>query len=119
MQIEMGRYVEDFDPTIEETYRKRISLGENTILYLMDDFTNGESFMQEFFIKNHEAFILMYSITDKSSFEEIEKIYQLILRIKDVDHFPNLIIVGNKIDLEDERQVTKSKGEQLAKKFGV
>ena len=61
----------------------------------------------------------MYSITDRSSFNKLEKFYQQILRIKDVDHFPNIIIVGNKIDLEDEREVTKSEGEELAKKFGV
>lgn len=42
---------------------------------------------------------------------------QQILRVKDKDYFP-IIVVGNKCDLEAERQVSKQEGEALARNFG-
>ena len=48
--------------------------------------------------------MLVYSITSRTSFEEISTFYQQILRVKDMDQFP-VIIVANKCDLEYERQV--------------
>ena len=46
----------------------------------------------------------MYSITSRNSFEEISQFHQQILRVKDKDFFPTLV-VANKADLEYERQV--------------
>jgi GTPase SAR1 family protein len=51
-----------------------------------------------------EGFLMVYSITSRDSFEEISTFYQQILRVKDMDQFP-VIIVANKCDLEYERQV--------------
>jgi GTPase KRas protein len=51
-----------------------------------------------------QGFLLVYSITSRNSFEDISTFYQYILRAKDLDYFP-VIIVANKCDLEYERQV--------------
>ena len=74
--------------------------------------------LRDQYMKESQGFILMYSITSRSSFDEIETFYEQVVRVKDVDRFP-AIIVANKVDLEDERQVTKEEGEQLAKRLGV
>ena len=63
------------------------------------------STMREQYIRTGEGFLLVYSITSRSSFEEISTLYQHILRVKEVDSFP-VIIVGNKCDLVYERQVS-------------
>ena len=55
-------------------------------------------------MRTGEGFLLVYSITSRTSFEEISTFYQQILRVKDMDSFP-VIIVANKCDLEYERQV--------------
>lgn len=55
-------------------------------------------------MRTGEGFLLVYSITARSSFEEINQFYQQILRVKDQDSFP-VIVVANKCDLEYERQV--------------
>lgn len=55
-------------------------------------------------MRTGEGFLLVYSITSRNSFEEISTFYQQILRVKDMDQFP-VIIVANKCDLEYERQV--------------
>lgn len=55
-------------------------------------------------MRTGEGFLLVYSITSRNSFEEISTFHQQILRVKDRDSFP-MIVVANKCDLEYERQV--------------
>ena len=62
--------------------------------------------MREQYMRTGEGFLLVYSITSRQSFEEIMTFQQQILRVKDKDYFP-IIVVGNKCDLEGERQVSK------------
>ena len=64
-------------------------------------------------IKNAHGIILMYDINKKTSFESIP---EWIKSAKDAkgDNFP-MILLGNKIDIENEREVTKEEGEALAK----
>jgi GTPase KRas protein len=64
------------------------------------------SAMREQYMRTGEGFLLVYSITSRQSFEEILTFQQQILRVKDKDYFP-IIVVGNKCDLEGERQVSK------------
>jgi GTPase SAR1 family protein len=52
------------------------------------------------------GFILVFSVTDYASFEEIFKFHRQILRVKDRDEFP-MLMVGNKSDLEAQRVVRK------------
>lgn len=60
--------------------------------------------MREQYMRTGEGFVLVYSITARESFEEISQFHQQILRVKDKDNFP-MVLVGNKCDLEYERQV--------------
>ena len=64
------------------------------------------SAMREQYMRTGEGFLLVYSITSRQSFEEILTFQQQILRVKDKDYFP-IIIVGNKCDLDAEREVSR------------
>ena len=64
----------------------------------------GYRAMREQYMRTGEGFLLVYSITSRNSFEEISTFHQQILRVKDQDSFP-VIVVANKCDLEYERQV--------------
>lgn len=75
------------------------------------------SAMREQYMRTGEGFLLVYSISSRQSFEEIMTFQQQILRVKDKDYFP-IIVVGNKCDLEPDRQVSRAEGEQLARQFG-
>lgn len=66
------------------------------------------SAMREQYMRTGEGFLLVYSITSKESFEEVLQFQQQILRVKDKDYFP-IILVGNKCDLESERKVSKER----------
>jgi len=73
--------------------------------------------MREQYMRTGEGFILVYSITARESFDEITQFHQQILRVKDKDNFP-MVLVGNKCDLEFERQVAVNEGRDLAKHLG-
>lgn len=47
-------------------------------------------------MRSGEGFLLVYSVADRASFEEIYKFHRQILRVKDRDEFP-MLMVGNKV----------------------
>ena len=120
VRFEHGIFVDDYDPTIEGSYRKQVEVdGMIFQLETLDTNWNEEyQALKDFFITNSDGYILLYSITTKSSFIELEEIRDTIIKIRDTETFP-CVIVGNKMDLEDERFVIKSEGEDLAKKWGI
>uniref|UniRef100_A0A8C8UR80 Related RAS viral (r-ras) oncogene 2 n=1 Tax=Peromyscus maniculatus bairdii TaxID=230844 RepID=A0A8C8UR80_PERMB len=62
--------------------------------------------MREQYMRTGEGFLLVFSVTDRGSFEEIYKFQRQILRVKDRDEFP-MILIGNKADLDHQRQVRR------------
>ncbi|KAI0234023.1 RAS1 protein, partial [Massospora cicadina] len=57
------------------------------------------------YMRTGEGFLLVYSLTSRESYEEITTFHEQILRVKDREKFP-MVIVANKSDLETERQVS-------------
>lgn len=72
--------------------------------------------MRDLYMKNGQGFLLVYSITAQSTFNDLQDLREQILRVKDMDDVP-LILVGNKCDLEDERVVGKDQGQHLANRW--
>ena len=90
-----------------DSYRKQCVIDDEVALLDVLDTAGQEEYsaMREQYMRTGEGFLLVYSITDRQSFEEIMTFQQQILRVKDKDYFP-MIVVGNKCDLEGERQVS-------------
>ena len=68
-------------------------------------------------IKKAHGIIIMYDITNKSSFDSIPEILKDIKGEKGND-FP-MILIGNKIDLDQDREIKKEEGKDLASKNGI
>jgi GTPase SAR1 family protein len=64
-----------------------------------------------------DGFILVFSLTDKHSFEEIKKIKEQIVEAKDTESIA-CVIVGNKKDLVDKRAVSAEEANAFAKSIG-
>jgi Ras-related protein Rap-1B len=62
---------------------------------------------REQYINSGQGFLLVFSITSLSSLNELYKLREQIIRIKDDEKVP-LVIVGNKSDLEEDRAVSKA-----------
>jgi GTPase KRas len=60
--------------------------------------------MREQYMREGEGFILVYSITERESFDSIGAFHEQLLRVKEMSSVP-IILVGNKCDLEYERRV--------------
>merc|ERR1711953_1121226 len=118
VQFVQGIFVEKYDPTIEDSYRKQVEVeGQQCMLEILDT-AGTEQFtaMRDLYMKNGQGFVLVYSITAQSTFNDLQDLREQILRVKDTDDVP-MILVGNKCDLEDERVVGKDQGQQLAATF--
>ncbi|KAG7004992.1 ras-like protein [Physcia stellaris] len=103
---------------LTDSYRKQCVIDDEVALLDVLDTAGQEEYsaMREQYMRTGEGFLLVYSITSRQSFEEILTFQQQILRVKDRDYFP-IIIVGNKCDLDMERQVSRQEGEDLARQF--
>ncbi len=68
-------------------------------------------------MKNGEAFALVYSIISRGTFDELPDIREQILRVKDRDYVP-MVLVANKSDLAEQRQVPEDAAQRMASRFG-
>ena len=57
-------------------------------------------------LRSGEGFLLVFSLSDRGSFEEVTKFHRQILRVKDREEFP-VLLVGNKADLNQQRRVRR------------
>ncbi|RMZ87590.1 hypothetical protein DV736_g5184, partial [Chaetothyriales sp. CBS 134916] len=118
IQLIQSHFVDEYDPTIEDSYRKQCLIDDEVALLDVLDTAGQEEYsaMREQYMRTGEGFLLVYSITSRQSFEEIQTFQQQILRVKDKDYFP-IILVGNKCDLESDRVVSRDEGQALARQF--
>jgi GTPase KRas protein len=113
-------WVAEYDPTIEDSHRKQVCVdGEVCMLDILDTAGQEEyESMQDQWFRAGEGFLCIYSIASKRSFQDISRLRDKILRIKDSKNEP-LVLVGNKCDLPpEEREVTLEEGKELAARWG-
>ncbi|EEH02793.1 conserved hypothetical protein [Histoplasma capsulatum G186AR] len=118
-QFVQNVWIESYDPTIEDSYRKLIEVdGRQCILEILDT-AGTEQFtaMRELYMKQGQGFLLVFSITSASSLSELAELREQIIRIKDDDNVP-IVIVGNKSDLEEDRAVSRSRAFALSQQWG-
>ena len=112
-----NKFDETYLATIGIDYIYRIINIENKQYKLMYYDTAGEEKYKSIpknYIKNMQGIILMYDITNKLSFDSIIDWISDVKEIKG-ENFP-MILVGNKIDLNESREVTEEMGYELAEK---
>ncbi len=116
IQFVVGHFVEEYDPTIEDAYRRQCVIDQEVaLLDLLDTAGQDEySAMREQYMRNGEGFLIVYSVTSRATFERVEKFFDQIHRVKERPIVP-IVIVGTKSDLESQRQVTSKEGKELAK----
>lgn len=118
VQFVQGIYIESYDPTIEDSYSKEIEVdGRACNLEILDTAGVAQfTAMRELYIKSGQGFLLVYSVTDKNSLQELLAIREQVLRIKDSSNVP-MALIGNKCDLTDERELAPEDGIEVSKKW--
>lgn len=118
IQLIQNHFIDEYDPTIEDSYRKQVTIDDETCLLDILDTAGQEEYsaMRDQYMRTGQGFLCVYAVTSRSSFDEITAFREQILRVKDQDKVP-MVLAGNKCDLADERQVTNAEGQDLAKSF--
>ncbi|CAO3676639.1 hypothetical protein G6F56_012005 [Rhizopus delemar] len=119
VQFVQAIFVEKYDPTIEDSYRKQVEVdGYQCMLEILDT-AGTEQFtaMRDLYMKNGQGFVLVFSITLRSTLTDLDEIREQIIRVKGSDNVP-MVLVGNKCDLENERIVSRNDGMELSQQWG-
>jgi hypothetical protein len=74
--------------------------------------------MRDMYMRSGHGFLLVYDVTSTASFAEMAVFRNQILSSKDVDSVP-LVILGNKCDIEDAREISTEQGGDLAVQLGA
>ena len=136
--------METYDPTIEDSYRKQVVIDSQSCMLEVLDTAGQEEYtaLRDQWIRDGEGFVLVYSITSRSSFSRIQKFHHQIQRVKESSsasspigagylsspihspivtggggHAP-VMLVGNKSDQVTKREVSTQEGSALAKELG-
>ena len=123
VQLVSGTFVQTYNPTIEADFQTTIEVdGEMTPLNIFD--TSGQeeySAIIDYHMRKGDGFIIVYSITNRSTYDHVEKIRNDIKRTFEEDDDPDkpMIVCGNKCDLEEDRQVPCSEASEVFKNIGV
>lgn len=120
IQLCLNHFVETYDPTIEDSYRKQVVIDDMPCVLEVLDTAGQEEYtaLRDQWIRDGEGFLLVYSITARSTFERVERYRDQILRVKDTDDTP-MILVGNKADKLNEREVSREEGVGMALKLNA
>ncbi|KAJ7031706.1 ras protein [Mycena alexandri] len=101
-----------------EGFRKSFTLDDRMCYLEVLDTAGDEEYanLRDQWVREGQAFILVYSIASRSSFDRLGVLHQAVRRVKGDDAI--LLLVGNKCDMVDGREVSKEDGEALARQFG-
>ncbi|CAG7818738.1 unnamed protein product [Allacma fusca] len=101
IQLIQNHFVDEYDPTIEDSYRKQVVIdGETCLLDILDTAGQEEySAMRDQYMRTGEGFLLVFAVNNSKSFEDISMYREQIKRVKDADDVP-MVLVGNKCDLQ-------------------
>ncbi len=112
-------FVENYKVTIGVDFRIKRFITEDieSKLFIWDTggqerFTN----IRSHYFKGARGVLIVYDITNERSFQNIKKWYQEVK--KHLEDIP-MILVGNKLDLEELRSVSLKDGENMAKEIGI
>jgi small GTP-binding protein len=110
-----NRFVPDYDPTIEDSYRKMLKIdGASTVVEILD--TAGEepyNVLRATWMREREGFIFVFSLIDRQTFEELSSFYDELMDTF-AENPPPSVILANKADVEvSSWTVTPAETEEL------
>lgn len=129
IQLCLNHFVETYDPTIEDSYRKQVVIDNTACMLEVLDTAGQEEYtaLRDQWIRDGEGFVLVYSISSRSSFTRIPRFHGQILRVKEssttggnysANNNVPIMLVGNKSDRVTEREVSTQEGHALARDLG-
>jgi Ras-related protein Rab-1A len=100
--------------------RKKIQIDNEDVKILIYDTAGHERFrsIAKTQYRGSQGVIIIYDVTEKKSFDKIVNWVDSIKENSDTQNV-EILLVGNKIDMVNERVVQLAEGNELAKNFGI
>uniref|UniRef100_A0A667X125 GTP-binding protein n=1 Tax=Myripristis murdjan TaxID=586833 RepID=A0A667X125_9TELE len=112
-----GMDSEDCELYGDEVCEKTIEVdGETATIILLNTWDTEDEWALEHSMQTGDAYLLLYSITDRASFLRASELRITLRRHRPAQHTP-IILVGNKCDLVRCREVSVSEGRACAAVF--
>lgn len=120
LQFMYDEFVEDYEPTKADSYRKKIILDDQNIQVDILDTAGQEDYaaIRDNYFRSGDGFLCVASITEQDSFNAAQELREQILRVKNDDDIP-FLLVGNKADLDERRQASLEFANELAASWNV
>lgn len=120
LQFMYDEFVEDYEPTKADSYRRSINLDGEQIQVDILDTAGQEDYaaIRDNYFRSGEGFLCVFSITEQESLNATQELREHILRVKN-DHNIPFLLVGNKADLEDRRVVSQEAAQEQADSWQV
>ncbi|KAF9650180.1 ras-domain-containing protein [Thelephora ganbajun] len=114
-------FLSNYDPTIEEVYECSSQVDDTTYSLEILDTAGVDQFhtLNERYIKSAHGFILVFSLTQETSLREIEDLRRRIYHLRGDDRQIPIVVVGTKLDLAAEREVSQELIRSYAVRWGV
>ncbi|KAI9359518.1 small GTPase superfamily [Pilaira anomala] len=118
LQYMYGDFVEEYDPTKADSYRKKVVLdGQECQIDILDTAGQEEyAAIRDNYYRSGEGFLCVFSVCEQESLEHTQEFRDQILRVLDDETIP-FILVGNKVDLAHLRKVPATEAQSLASEW--
>ena len=113
-------FEENYQATIGLDFQsKTVNIKGHDIRLVLYDTAGQEKFRSliPMYIREAQIILLVYDVTNKESFDSIPKWFSEVLDVKNDEAV--FALIGNKIDLIDNRQVTYEEGKRLANEKNI
>ena len=112
--------LENTNSTASDKTKKTVEIKEEKLELEIWDTVGQEIYknVNKIFLKNSDIVILVYDITNNKSFEELQYWYNQVKEFN-LNSETIFAVVGNKNDLNENKIVSKEKGEEFSKKLGI
>merc|ERR1712179_45192 len=107
IQLLQDHFMDEYDPTIEDSYRKQVVIdGETCLLDIIDTAGRGDEYsaLKDQCMRTGEGFLIVFAVNNAKSFEEITAYREQIKKMKDAEEVP-MLMVGNKCGLPTTRNM--------------
>ena len=122
LQFMYAEFVEDYEPTKADSYRKpNVKLDNQEVGIDILDTAGQEDYaaIRDNYYRSGDGFFCVFSLLEAGSFRETDNFRDQILRVHDDDETIPFILVGNKCDLENQREVSREAAERKASEWNV
>ncbi|KAK4820528.1 hypothetical protein QYF61_000199 [Mycteria americana] len=113
------RFISEYDPNLEDTYASEELVDQQPVLLkVMDTADQDGPGNCERYLRWASAFLVVYSIEDRKSFEGCQRYLEVLaLHARGCQRRCPVLLLGNKLDMEQYRQVPAAEGMSVASRF--